>query len=173
VSRRTTADALPDELMRRFELQKQTVLRTVQEQALRGLHHVNVAIRETQPHQPVDRHVYEASFSVEKTADGALLGTDCPYAPIIEYGTRPFWPPFEPLFDWAFRKFRVWGDGTAKNPDERFADAWKIAKGTQAAIARRGLQPRHVQKRALIPAKRDLARALSNLNGKPGFAKPS
>lgn len=83
---------------------------------------------------PVDTGVLRASItpSVESRSGGTVgvVGSNLTYAPPMEYGTRPFWPPLAALETWARRH------GTT---------AYVVAR----AIARRGLRARKFLRRAL------------------------
>lgn len=61
---------------------------------------------------------------LSKIAIEAEVGATAVYAPFVEFGTRPHFPPLEALELWAKR--------------HGFASAWPICK----AIAERGLPPR-------------------------------
>jgi HK97 gp10 family phage protein len=83
---------------------------------------------------PVDTNVLKASImpkviSRDKMTTG-VVGSNVHYAPFMELGTRPHWPPLAALEGWARRH------GTT---------AYVVAR----AIARRGLKPRHYLRRAL------------------------
>lgn len=61
-----------------------------------------------------------------KRVDGAVVwGYKAPYAPYVEYGTPPHYPPIEPLLGWARR---VLGDESA-------------AYAVQQKIGQQGTQP--------------------------------
>lgn len=83
---------------------------------------------------PVDRGILRSSIRTEvRTGAGPILvhgqvftGTQAPYAPFVEFGTRPHWVPIAPLKGWAHR---VLGDEEL---------AWRV----RWAIAQRGTKPR-------------------------------
>lgn len=83
---------------------------------------------------PVDRGRLRASITPEvtslapRTVQG-VIGSNLAYAPYQEVGTRPFWAPWKPLFEWARRKMK--GDIRA---------AGALAAGARRAIARRGIK---------------------------------
>ena len=58
-----------------------------------------------------------------------FIGSNLKYAPYQELGSRPFWPPWKPLFEWARRKTK----GNLKA-------AGALAAGARRAIARRGIK---------------------------------
>jgi hypothetical protein len=83
---------------------------------------------------PRDRGRLRASITPEiKTLQGrtvqGVIGSNLKYAPYHELGTRPFWPPWKPLFQWARRKTK----GNLKA-------AGALAAGARRAIARRGIK---------------------------------
>jgi hypothetical protein len=55
---------------------------------------------------PVDQGSLRLSISVlpEMLANDYVLTCSMPYSESIEYGTRPFWAPIDPLKAWALRK---------------------------------------------------------------------
>lgn len=67
------------------------------------------------------------------------LGTSCPYALPVELGSRPHFPPVQPLADWVRAKL---GE---KDPGEARSIAFCIAR----KIAAHGTKGQHVFKRAL------------------------
>jgi len=60
------------------------------------------------------------TVKVEKEKKQATVGTNLVYGPAIEYGTKPHFPPVEPLEEWARLKLHVEGIG--------FLIAQKISK---------------------------------------------
>jgi len=66
-----------------------------------------------------------------------------PYAAFMEFGTRPHWPPPEPIQDWVRRT--PWRFGI-RGSDERAIRS--IGFVVSRAIARRGLAPRRYMQRA-------------------------
>lgn len=83
---------------------------------------------------PVNTGVLRASIMPEVVNQGnetmGVVGSNMTYAPPMELGTRPFWPPLTALETWARRH------GTT---------AYVVAR----AIARRGLRARHYLRRAM------------------------
>lgn len=84
---------------------------------------------------PVDTGLYAQSWRMEVSEKRALLGNFAPYAPMIEFGTRPFTPPLKPLLEWAKR--------VLKKP-EIDDDCYQLAVGVQNKISEVGLEPKHV-----------------------------
>jgi hypothetical protein len=131
---------------------------------------------------PVDRGDYRLGWSVKvgrgsigssrKGASGApevQLRNDAPHAGIIERGARPFWPPEQPLIDWAERKagdlslagffeiaagsFKTRKDGSlgykgrASLKDDDKKQVRRFARAVRFAISRRGLPPHYIMRR--------------------------
>jgi hypothetical protein len=91
---------------------------------------------------PVDRGILRASIlpevvTMSKTVEG-VVGSNLKYAPPQELGTRPFWPPFQPIYEWVRRKRMATG-----------ANIYAVAIGVQRAIARRGIKAKLFLKRGL------------------------
>lgn len=67
----------------------------------------------------VDTGALLNSIHVEMEGDAVIVGSNLEYAPHVEFGTRPHFPPLEPIEEWARRKLK--GDkATARKI------AWKI-----------------------------------------------
>ena len=81
---------------------------------------------------PVDTGRLRASIAVESQDDGltAIVGTNVKYAPHVEFGTRPHWPPIAALQPWASRH----GFGKGRQGAGRVA----------SIIARRGTRPKRM-----------------------------
>jgi len=81
---------------------------------------------------PVDRGIGRASITpdvlVRDNVIRGVVGSNKAYMAAQETGTRPFWPPWKPLFQWARRKMR----GNLKL-------AGALAAGARRAIARKGI----------------------------------
>jgi hypothetical protein len=82
---------------------------------------------------PVDRGVLRASIhpevAVRANVIQGIVGSNVKYAPMQELGTRPFTPPWTPIFQWAMRKTKG---------DRRSAGA--LAAGTIMSIRARGIK---------------------------------
>ena len=54
---------------------------------------------------PVDMGELKSSIGIDFSPEipQAIVGTNLSYAPAIEYGSRPHFPPVEPLEEWAKR----------------------------------------------------------------------
>lgn len=75
------------------------------------------------------------------------VGTSAPYAVPVELGTRPHFPPVQPIADWVRAKL---GE---KDPDAARSIAYCIAR----KIAAHGTEGQHIFKRALDAAQEQLA----------------
>jgi hypothetical protein len=105
---------------------------------------------------PVDTGLYAQSWDFTMTERSGIIGNYAPYAGIIEYGTRPFWPPLAPLLEWAkrvltkdagrFPKARKTGQRESGYSPEVVA----LARYTQRKIAKYGMTPRHIMEN-MIP----------------------
>lgn len=99
-----------------------------------------------QPYPAVDRGTLRNSVETRTTAKGTItVAITAPHAPYIEDGTRPFWPPLQPLIDWVRRKGLADGEG----------EVVSIARAVQHTIATRGIQPRHYMRKAFARFKAD------------------
>lgn len=121
-------------------------------------------ITHAQPFPAVDRGELLNSREVTMTPKGATMAVTAPHAPAIEDGTRPFRPPYQPIYEWLLRKQLV-------EPDQAAARAWAIVE----KIARVGIAPRHFMAKAfarLVQGKyvgREVGReleALAQMRGK-------
>ncbi len=53
---------------------------------------------------PVDRGRLRQSRQVIETKDGVNVAINAKYASAVNFGTRPYTPPLEPILNWAERK---------------------------------------------------------------------
>lgn len=114
------------------------IIRGLRSAAARGVSAVVEAIQTTKPYPAVDRGELAGSVEHSTLPRGARISVDAPHAAVVENGTRPFWPPLQPLEDWARRKFGVDDD-----------EAEEIAVAVQRKIAMFGIEPRHYFRRAM------------------------
>ena len=114
------------------------IVRGLRSAAARGVGEVVRAIQTSQPRPAVDTGQLARSVSDMYLPKGAAIVVDAPYAAVMETGARPFWPPLQPLIDWASRKFGL--------TDE---EAESMARAVQRAIAQRGIAPRHYMRTAM------------------------
>lgn len=113
--------ALPEQLEREH-------VKALQKAAMRLVVYVEHSIREHQPYPIVDRGMLVQSVMLIFSPKGAIVRVDAPYAPMMEYGTRPFMPPLAPLLEWAKRK--------------GFEDPEAIARAVRWKFKRRGMAPK-------------------------------
>lgn len=80
----------------------------------------DVVAGEAQDRAPTDRGTLGLSLYpnhhstlTETKRNKAFVGSKLPYAAPQEYGTKPFWPPSQPLVEWAMRKGMTAGVGYA------------------------------------------------------------
>ncbi len=118
-----------------------------------------VVTRSARKNAPIDRGPLRASIvpqvvTRDRTVQG-VVGSNLVYAPFQELGTRPFTPPWKPLFEWALRKVR--GDRKA---------AGALAAGARMAIRARGIRAKRFLQRALEGNARRIYRIIGNAVGK-------
>lgn len=142
----------------------------------------NFAMRKAVKGSPVDQGFYKNAWKVTRRS---LLGktqtelrNDAPYAGVLESGTRPYWPPFAPLFEWAKRKA---GDlalggmvsvgsqaftktkagtlrykGQASLEEDDLGGLHAFVRAIQRKVAREGFKPKHILRQTLGPSTRYL-----------------
>jgi hypothetical protein len=103
---------------------------------------------------PVDRGRLRASITPEVRTLAAkqvkgVVGSNLKYAPYQELGTRPFWPPWKPLFEWARRKTK--GNLRA---------AGALAAAARRSIARHGIRAIRYLQNALEDRREQIMRIL-------------
>ena len=108
------------------------IIRGLRSAALRLQGLVVQEIDQADPHPAVDRGELRNSHKYQATATGAVVSMTAPQAPMMEYGTRPFFPPTAPLAAWALRK------GIADDEEEADQIAFAIARH----ISQQGIEPR-------------------------------
>jgi len=113
---------------------------------------------------PVDRGRLRASITpkVEQpnhTTIRGIVGSNVKYAPYQEFGTRPFWPPWEPIYRWALRV--VQGDRKA---------AGALAYKARLSIAKRGIKAKKYFQEAFDESqariKREIDRAVKAITSR-------
>lgn len=92
------------------------------------------------------------SVRYEDTIGGGTLYVDSPHAAFVNDGTRPHWPPPEPIFEWVMRK------GIAKNEQE----AMDITFLIQRHIATYGTAPTKFFDKAMVIVKKDIKKRIKN-----------
>lgn len=96
---------------------------------------------------PVDEGLFRASWAVVMQPWGAQLINSAPHAAMVEGGSRPHRPPFQPIYEWVWRnrkKFSVKGSGIKADEAVR-AIAWDLV----FRIERRGTHPHWVVAKSL------------------------
>lgn len=165
--------------------------RRIQQALIKGLRHAavlgrNAVIREivaTRPHPPIDlgEMVRVSSWPITPLLGpggviGWVLESTTVQASVMEFGTRPFWPPLEPLEAWAARKLRAKAKATRK-PRKKTSKGRRVrgfggAKGLGALVPKqapvRGKRQRQRSKAELAEAKR-MAKAVRYAISKRGI----
>lgn len=114
--------------------------------------------RSAKQNAPVDTGRLRASIvpevrSVGKEVQG-IVGSNVLYAPFMELGTRPHFPPLAPLIRWVHRK-RLAGTYSVKTRRRRGGktrqaqEDYQVAYMVALAISRRGLRARRYLQEAL------------------------
>lgn len=121
-----------------------SIKRSLDRAGHRGVGLVVEEIDTAKPYPAVDTGGLRQSVNYTPSRKGpGHLSVDAPYAAAIEYGTRPFRPPIEPLAEWALRK------GVANTEAEARGIAFAIAE----KFSREGIAPRHYFRRAMARLK--------------------
>lgn len=135
---------------------RRAVVRGLQSAAQRHAGLIVEEIDHAEPHPAVDTNALRNSVFVRNVRDGAVVEVQAPHAGPIDRGTRPFFPPIQPLAEWAARK------GLAASDAEARSIAFAIAR----VFAVRGIAPRHFMAKAwarLPPfIEREVSRELRN-----------
>lgn len=123
---------LPEELT-------EAVIRGVRSAALRLEGFVVQEIRTASPFPAVATGELAGSVVTTRVDDGAIVKVEAPHAPFMEEGTRPHFPPLQPLQDWVRTKGFASDEGSVQ----------RIAYAVALKIARDGIAPRHFFKKAM------------------------
>jgi hypothetical protein len=118
-------------------------------------------IRTAEPHPAVAQGELAGSVVTTTVDDGAIVKVEAPHGAFMEEGTRPHFPPLQPLEDWVRVK------GFAKTD----AEVKRIAYAVALKIAQFGIAPRHFFAKAVrrlevaqvIPT--EIARELNGITG--------
>lgn len=118
-------------------------------------------IRTADPYPAVATGGLAGSVVTTRVDDGSIVRVEAPHAPFMEEGTRPHFPPLQPLEDWVRVK------GFASDA----ASVRRIAYAVALKIARDGIAPRHffakavrqLESKQIIP--REIARELNRMTG--------
>ncbi len=122
------------------------IIRGLRSAAMRGVTDVVEAINTAKPYPVVDRGELAGSVEATSLPKGGRISVDAPHAAVMETGSRPFWPPLQPLIDWVLRK------GLAEDEDE----AEEMALGIQKKFAFVGIEPRHYFRRAMVRVRKHI-----------------
>lgn len=135
---------------------------------IKGLHSTAMRAKGVvQKEGPVDQGIFSGSWQVVNVPLGAELRNDTPYAGIIEDGSRPHWPPPDPIRAWIIRKIKDIGvyrqsqgedaplttkdgkprsarhkDGKIIDSDQRIIDSLTFL--VCRAISQKGTKPHHI-----------------------------
>jgi len=88
---------------------------------------------------PIDTGLYAQSWDFTLDEEKAVIGNYAPHGAVIEFGARPFTPPLTPLLAWAKRVLK-----DPSQPPSYSPQVQRLARGTQAKIARVGMKPHHI-----------------------------
>lgn len=97
---------------------------------------------------PSDTGQARAGWDVRQAPGGADLFNDAPHIGILEGGSRPHWPPFEPILRWVVRVFGIDAENAAtsrrsyEDENDVSNEAYAIARAVQAKIAKEGTEPK-------------------------------
>lgn len=118
-----------------------------------------VVTRDARKAAPVDRGPLRASIVpkvvIRDQVVRGIVGSNLEYAPFQELGTRPFTPPWKPLYEWALRVTK--GDRKA---------AGALAAGARMAIRARGIRAKRFLQNALVDNARRIYRIIGDTVGK-------
>ena len=129
----------------------EAIARAAESVASRGMAEAKKQIGSAEPFPAVNTGALRQSVAVKSTQSKTvwLVIAQTPYAAVMEWGARPFKPPFAPIYMWALRKYRKAARrrrrgtaATGKKSQENAAVtaiAWKVI----AKIKRHGIAPRH------------------------------
>jgi len=82
-----------------------------------------------------------------------IVGSNVTYAPYVEFGTKPHWPPLAPIMRWVHLK-KLAGTYSIKTKrrtggaTRQRSEDYIVAKWIQKAIAERGTKPQEYLKKA-------------------------
>ncbi len=157
MAKRVTIEQFATEMRKLPKKLEAAIVKGLRSAALRGHQFVVEEIDHASPRPAVDRGELRQSVASQRIEGGARLYVDAPHAAIMELGTRPFWPPQEPLAEWALRK------GLADDEEEAAEVAFAVAR----TIATFGIAPRHYFKkgvqRTYLVIPEELQRALEEI----------
>ena len=149
-----------------IEIKQLKDVQAAMEQAVRDLHGepmlqamrraTLLVERQAKMNAPVNTGRLRASITPEvRTAAGntveGVVGSNVVYAPFMEYGTRPHYPPLAPLIRWVQLQLKVKGSA-----------AIAVAKGVQRKIGRRGLRARRYLRDAVEINRAEIIKLLTD-----------
>lgn len=119
---------------------------------------------------PVDRGRARAGWQVVFRDGGADLFNTVPYIGILEAGSRPHWPPYDPILRWVVRKKGINLEGGQRHFESYNQVPWRthqFAKAVQKTIAEEGTDPHWMVRdnlgRLRTQARRIVDRELRNI----------
>ncbi len=128
-----------DEVRRRFSQAPQVIERYTRQFMRRALPLLQGEVRKR---TPVNTGRLRASIGYEVRGVGAkvqgIVGSPVKYAPAVEEGTDPHWPPYEQIEYWVRRKLQ---------PPK--SQLYVVTRGVQQSIARAGTRGAHMFQEAL------------------------
>ena len=144
-----------DDLQRRFKQAPLMVERYMRRFMKRAL---PVLEGEVRKRTPVNTGRLRASITHDVQGLGAkmqgVVGSAVKYAPAVEEGTDPHWPPYEAIEYWVRRKLRP-----------PASQLYVVTRGVQQAIARAGTRGAHMFQEALEESQARLGRMWSAIWG--------
>lgn len=149
--------------MDQFPAELERIERAVGDAVVVGLRSAGEALRgevvrqmtSAKPYPVADTGEGRRSWTVVDTPDGANVQNPLRYVAIMEEGTKPFLPPFEPLIAWARRKMRGRGRlskgsaGPRLRAPDREQLAQELAARTRWKIQRYGIRGRYFWRAAM------------------------
>lgn len=139
VARRITLERYREELGKLPGALHGAAMTGLRKGAARGVEIIREEIEASSPFPPIDTERMIDSAGWKGTATGVELFVDAPHAVYMEEGTRPHFPPIQPLAEWAARKFGL----------ETEREARSVAFAVATKIAADGIAPRRFFRRAM------------------------
>jgi hypothetical protein len=152
----TDANALAQAIIRDQQLVKDRVIQALRDAAM--ICHALAADKSVEIVSKSDGATgrFIQSWHVNEVENGAELINDAPYAAIVEYGSRPHWPPFRPIFDYMGRVMGIPTSGVPNGGKYDMSDlpifksepaleqVRQAAYSVALAISLSGTKPRHI-----------------------------
>lgn len=115
--------------------------------------------RDAKSNAPVNTGQLRASIMPEVAQRGevvqGVVGSNVVYAPFVELGTKPHWPPRRPIIYWAMRKLRLRG-----------AELRAAVRGIQRKIAHHGTKGQKYFEKAFEKNKNAVIRLMCDAIGR-------